>query len=117
MLEPFKNLFSCKSKDFGIALRRIGIEGNYHLLCPASKPRFCTFLDATKALDRLHVGKIFGLLLERDLPVQIARTLTHLYTHNYVRTRWREVVSHYFSVTNGVKQGAVLTPIFLLYLH
>jgi hypothetical protein len=79
-------------------------------------PVFCTFLDAMKAFDSLHFGKLFGLLLERDLPVQIVRTLIHLYTHNYVCTRWHEAVSHYFSVTNGVKQGAVLGQIlFCIY--
>jgi hypothetical protein len=52
-----------------------------------------------------------------DSPVQIVRTLIHLYTHNYVCTRWREAVSHYFAVTNGVKQGAVLSPIlFCIYI-
>jgi exonuclease III len=29
---------------------------------------FCTFLDATKAFDRLHYCKLFRLLIKRDLP-------------------------------------------------
>jgi hypothetical protein len=81
-------------------------------------PVFCTFSDATKAVDRLHFGQLFGLLLERDLPAQVVKTLIYLYTHNYVSTRWREVVSHYFAITNGVEQGAVLSPIlFCIYIY
>lgn len=40
-------------------------------------PVFCTFLDATKAFDRLHYCNLFKLLLKRQLAVHILRELFH----------------------------------------
>jgi len=45
---------------------------------------FCTFLDATKAFDRINYCKLFGLLLKRDLPACILRVLLCFYTNNFV---------------------------------
>jgi hypothetical protein len=72
---------------------------------------FCTFLDASKAFDRLHYCKLFRLLLERDIPAQIIRLLVNLYTNNFVRVGWHGVLSDYFLAENGVIQGAVLSPV------
>jgi hypothetical protein len=47
----------------------------------------------------------------------IVRTLIHLYTNNFVRISWFGVMSDYFLALNGVKQGAVLSPIlFCVYM-
>jgi len=80
-------------------------------------PVFCTFLDASKAFDRLHYCKLFKLLLKRQLPVHILRVLINLYTNSCVRVAWGAITSDYFSVVNGVKQGAVLSPVlFCVYI-
>jgi hypothetical protein len=44
-------------------------------------PVFCTFLDASKAFDRLHYCKLFELLMKRNLPACIIRVLI-----NYIHT-------------------------------
>ena len=36
---------------------------------------FCTFLDATKAFDRVHYCKLFRLLIDRQIPACIVRIL------------------------------------------
>ena len=80
-------------------------------------PVFCTFLDASKAFDRIHYGKLFDVLIKRNLPVCIIRVLINLYTYNLLRVRWNGVNTDYFSAVNGVKQGAVLSPVlFCVYL-
>lgn len=43
-------------------------------------PVFCTFLDASKAFDRVHYCKLFQLLIKRKLPACIIRVLINLYT-------------------------------------
>ena len=48
-------------------------------------PVYCTFLDASKAFDRIKYCKLFRLLLKRTLPVCIIRVLMYLYTHNFLR--------------------------------
>ena len=75
----------------------------------------CTFLDATKAFDRVRYCKLFRLLIERGLPSCIIRVLICLYTGHMVRVAWNGVQSKYFGCY-GVKQGGVLSPIlYLLY--
>jgi len=46
---------------------------------------FCTFLDATKAFDRIDYCKLFRELLRRDLPALYVRLLCNLYTNNVAR--------------------------------
>jgi len=58
-------------------------------------PSFCskiyTFLDASKAFDRLHYCKLFKYLLKRQLPAHI-----NLYTNSCVRVAWGAITSDYF---------------------
>jgi hypothetical protein len=80
-------------------------------------PVFCTFMDASKAFDRIHYCKLFKLLIKRKLPPCIIRILMNLYTHNFLRVAWGSAITDYFSAVNGVKQGAVLSPVlFCVYL-
>jgi len=74
-------------------------------------------LDATKAFDHVEYGKLFQLLLYRNLPPQIIRLLLNMYTNQQVQVLWHGVYSLSFSVSNGVKQGAIVSPIlFCVYL-
>jgi len=78
---------------------------------------FCTFIDATKAFDRVKYCKLFRLLIDRGLPACIIRLLFNVYTSNFLRIVWCDAVSEYFIATNGVKQGGVLSPVlFCIYL-
>lgn len=78
---------------------------------------FCTFLDATKAFDRVHYCKLFRLLIKRKLPSCIVRTLINLYTSSEVRILWAGLTSDFFVVSNGVKQGGVISPsLFCIYM-
>ena len=78
---------------------------------------FCTFLDASKAFDRVNYGKLFRLLIRRDLPPCIIRILINLYTISQVRVMWAGLASDFFPALNGVKQGAVISPVlFCIYI-
>ena len=78
---------------------------------------FCSFLDATKAFDKLHYCTLFELLTKRELPAHIIRLLINIYTNSFVRVAWHGVLSVYFLAVNGVKQGGVLSPVlFCLYI-
>jgi hypothetical protein len=77
---------------------------------------FCTFLDATKAFDRVHYCKLFNELLRRCLPPAIIRILIKFYA-NFVQVSWLGRNSDTFIASNGVKQGGVLSPIlFCVYI-
>jgi Reverse transcriptase (RNA-dependent DNA polymerase) len=74
---------------------------------------FCTFLDATRAFDKIHYCKPPRLLTERELPAVITRLMVNAYTQNFERVSWHDIglLPDYFSAFNGVKQGAVLSPV------
>ena len=78
---------------------------------------FCTFLDATKAFDRLNYCKLFRLMIGRSLPYCIIRILLNLYINNFVFVSWYGSNSPTFLASNGVKQGGVLSPVlFCVYM-
>ena len=78
---------------------------------------YVCLLDASKAFDRVHYGKLFKLLYERKIPVQIRRLLFDMYTRQNMKTVWNGSLSDSFTVKNGVKQGGILSPIlFCLYI-
>ena len=78
---------------------------------------FCTFLDATKAFDRVQYCKLFNLLIDRKLPSCIIRFLISFYIDSVVFVSWSYVNSESFTAFNGVKQGGILSPIlFCIYI-
>ena len=78
---------------------------------------YCTFLDATKAFDRIHYYKLFHELLERQLPPIIVRIILCFYSNNHVYVSWSSCNSEQFVARNGVKQGGVLSPVlFCIYI-
>ncbi len=72
---------------------------------------YACFLDASKAFDRVRYDKLFTLLEERGLPPVIIRSLMDQYERQMIRTSWNGCYSEYFSATNGIRQGGVLSPI------
>ena len=68
-------------------------------------------LDATKAFDRVNYSKLFRKLLDRNVSPLVLRLLYQMYTCQKLKVKWSNFVSDTFSVTNGVKQGGVLSPI------
>lgn len=74
-------------------------------------------LDASKAFDRVHYVKLFGILLRKGLCPMVVRLLMYMYTQQKVNVRWGNATSESFEVTNGVKQGGVLSPVlFSIYM-
>ena len=77
---------------------------------------FTCLLDASKAFDRVHYGKLFRLLISRGLPAPFTRVLLDGYTRQKVHVLHNGFRSRPFSTENGVKQGGVLSPIlFIIY--
>ena len=68
-------------------------------------------LDATKAFDRVNYCKLFRILLERKVCPLICRLLLNMYVNQKLRVKWAGTYSEEFTVTNGVKQGGVISPI------
>uniref|UniRef100_A0A8C6PLS6 Reverse transcriptase domain-containing protein n=1 Tax=Nothobranchius furzeri TaxID=105023 RepID=A0A8C6PLS6_NOTFU len=78
---------------------------------------FMCFLDASKAFDRVNHQKLFIKLQNRGVPSYLVRILHFWYSHQLIQVKWGTEVSEPFSVSNGVRQGGILSPVlFNLYL-
>ena len=80
-------------------------------------PVYAAFLDASKAYDRVNHAVLFKKLIARDVPMCFVRLLQFWYSHQSMQVRWGGSLSRSFKVTNGVRQGGVLSPfLFAIYM-
>ena len=74
-------------------------------------------LDYSKAFDRVNYVELFSLLLDKGLYPLVTRFRITLYTSQKVRVKWSNCLSKQVDVSNGVKQGGILSPIlFIVYM-
>ena len=76
-----------------------------------SSPLFVCFLDASKAFDRVNHWVLFKKLIDSHVPIYIVRFLIFWYREQKLNIRWGSEFSESFSVSNGVKQGGILSPL------
>ena len=78
---------------------------------------FMCFLDASKAFDRVNFHKLFEKMETRGIPKYVIRILEYWYTNQSMYVRWGNVTSDKFGVSNGVKQGGIISShLFNIYL-
>ena len=78
---------------------------------------FVTFLDASKAFDRVNYWMLFSKLIDKNVPLFIVELLVFWYTKQEMKVRWGNTISSSFKVGNGVKQGGILSPVlFNIYM-
>ena len=74
-------------------------------------------LDASKAFDRVVYVKLFRKLIKRGLNPYIIRFLLNMYTQQFIKVKWNGAYSETFNVTNGVRQGGIISPLlFTMYI-
>ena len=72
---------------------------------------FLLLLDASKAFDRVEYCKLFKLLRDRNVCPVLLRLLMNIYLNQSMQVKWNTILSDKFHITNGVKQGGVLSPV------
>ena len=72
----------------------------------------CSFLDASKAFDRLVHAGLFTKLLQRQVPLILLNVIIAWYADLQCRVRWGDTFSQWFEVKAGVRQGGILSPSF-----
>ena len=78
---------------------------------------FICVMDMKKAFDLVKQSKLFEKLLARNVPPVILRLLLDMYCKQEANVRWNNITSKTFSISNGVKQGAVLSPrLYCIYI-
>ena len=78
---------------------------------------FMLLLDASKAFDRIEYVRLFTLLRLRNMCPLVLRLIMNMYISQRMQVRFGTAMSSHFSISNGVKQGGVLSPIlFTIYI-
>ena len=72
---------------------------------------FGCMMDMSKAFDRVKHSLLFRKLLVAGLPVIFIRLLIFIYVNQYANVLWDGSFSTIFGLTNGVRQGAILSAI------
>ena len=75
-------------------------------------------LDCSKAFDKCQFNKLFEKLLARGLPAVVVRILVFVYQEQEGFVKLGGKKSSTFKLTNGTRQGSVLSPLlFSIYLY
>ena len=78
---------------------------------------YILMLDASQAFDRVNYNKLFTTLVKRGMCFLAVRLLLYMYNNQLVSIKWGNCQSTEFTVSNGVKQGGVLSPLlFTIYV-
>ena len=72
-------------------------------------------MDCSKAFDTIQHSKLFQKLLDVGIPPIIVRLMIFLYKKQTADVRWKNKFSFEFNIRNGVRQGAVLSPILFCF--
>ena len=118
LLNIFSNSLTLAHEQFGFqrnsstTLCSWTVKETINYFLNRDTPVFACFLDMTKAFDLVNYGKLFDKLKSRISPVFL-RLLAYVYSYQRYNVKWNNSLSHSFSVYNGVKQGAIMSPTLL----
>ena len=78
---------------------------------------YTCFLEASKAYDRVNHWTLVRKLLNRSIHTLIVRMLMYWYTKQELCFRWGAEMSPCFTISNGVRQGGILSlSLFAVYM-
>ena len=73
---------------------------------------FSCFVDYNKAFDRVNFWKLFNELLNGRVNTYVVKILAFWYSKQLIAVKWYDIISQFFNVSNGTRQGSVLLPYF-----
>ena len=80
-------------------------------------PIYLCFMDASKAFDKVNHWHLLDKLLNRGIPLCLLRLLMFWFSNQDYIVKWNNLHSNSFKVTNGVRQGGILSPrLFTVYV-
>merc|ERR1712240_952700 len=72
---------------------------------------YTVLLDASKAFDRVNYVNLFEKLLKKEMCPLVMRLLLQTYFEQKLCVKWNSTTSEPFGITNGVRQGGILSPL------
>ena len=124
ILETFPQVFSSSDNQFAYKSKFSTTMCTFMVLetiqyyRDRGSPVYVTLLDSSKAFDYVRFDIMFNKLRRKGLCPLVIRLLMNIYSNSSYRISWNGETSDYFTIKNGVKQGAVLSPIlYTLYVE
>ena len=75
------------------------------------------FVDLSKAFDNVNHFVLYTKLFKKKVPTCLIRILMNWYSKCFCCVKWGVSISRMFQVSQGVRQGGVLSPIlFCIYV-
>ena len=75
-------------------------------------------LDASKAFDKVNLLLLFNKLRLKWMCPLLLLFIINMYISQNIRVKWNDCISHEYTVSGGVKQGGVMSPLlFNLYVQ
>ena len=112
------HLLSSDSLQFGYKANTSTVQCTWlvsevlqHMLREGINP-VVTVLDCSKAFDKCKFSLLFKRLLDKGLPGIVVRVLAYIYMKQYAWVKWGDIRSSLMSISNGTRQGAILSPLF-----
>ena len=79
---------------------------------------YVTFLDCSKAFDKLSHYGLFLKLIERGVPLCFINILVYWLSNLTSKCRWVATLSEPYPLLSGVKQGGILSPaLFIVFIN
>jgi len=75
--------------------------------------KYVTFLDAFQAYDPVNHTVLLRKLLSAGVPMYLLRLIAFWYCNQFYHVRWDNALSVGFTVSYGVRQGGLLSHLFL----
>ena len=74
-------------------------------------------MDLSKAFDLVEWNQLFSILRDKKIAPVFLRIMLYIYSNQFCEVRWGARKSEKFNVYNGVRQGAVSSPLlFSIYI-
>ena len=74
-------------------------------------------LEASKAFDKVSFYTLFNMLLDKKICPSTVELLYYMYTNQSCYITWSNYRSETFNISNGVKQGGIISPLlFSIYI-
>ena len=105
------NQFSFKSKH-STDMCSFVLKETVDFYMSSNSPVYLSYVDSSKAFDRVNYWYLFKKLLSRGLPSLIVRLFIYWYTTQSFNVKWCGTFSGSFNSCNGVRQGGILSPIY-----
>jgi len=123
ILDKFKKYFTSSNEQFGFkkgygcrhaiytvrtVIERINKGGSTANICA---------IDLSKAFDKVNHCALYMKLMKRHTPVELLKVLENWLSKCFASVKWSCFWSSIFSVSFGVRQGSVLSPVlFAVYI-